>query len=242
MPAAFPGFPPEAMAFFRGLARNNRREWFLPRKHVFDESVKAPMVRLVEALNAALADFAPAYVTDPDKAIYRVYRDVRFSNDKTPYKTHIAASFTRRGLARHCGAGFYFEVTAKEAGVGGGIYLAPPESLKAVRRHFAERHEDFRRLIAGRALRKLFGEPHGERLSRVPKGWPADHPAADLLRYKQCYLWSSLDGGLATTPRLYTELLARFRSMAPFLEFLNEPLVAANRGAAGRKGLPLHRI
>ena len=74
-----------------------------------------------------------------------------------------------------------------------------------------------------------------------PKGWPADHPAADLLRYKQCYLWGTLDAGLATTPQFFRELLARFRAMAPFLDFLNQPLVAANRKGQ-KQGLPLHRI
>lgn len=241
MSAGFPGFPPEAMTFLRGLGRNNRREWFLPRKDVFEECVKAPMVRLVEALNAAMADFAPAYVTDPHKAIYRIYRDVRFSADKTPYKTHIAASLSRRGMVKHGAAGFYFEISAKEAGVGGGIYLPPPECLKTVRRHLAGHHEEFRSLAAARQVRALFGEVQGERLSRVPKGWPADHPAADLLRYKQCYLWGTLDAGLATTPQFFRELLARFRAMAPFLDFLNQPLVAANRKGQ-KQGLPLHRI
>src|SRR5690349_3822990 len=107
MGSGFKGFPEEGMAFFRGLARNNRREWFLPRKQVYEDLVKAPMVELVEALNASMLDFAPAYVTDPDKAIFRIYRDVRFSADKTPYKTHIAATFSRRGSARHAAAGYY---------------------------------------------------------------------------------------------------------------------------------------
>ena len=90
--SGFAGFPPEAMEFLRGLARNNRREWFLPRKAVYETSVKQPMRELVTALNQALAGFAPEYATDPEKAIFRIYRDVRFSKDKKPYKEHIAAS------------------------------------------------------------------------------------------------------------------------------------------------------
>jgi uncharacterized protein (TIGR02453 family) len=106
MRSAFPGFPAEAMTFYRGLARNNTREWFQPRKPVYDEQVKAPMVELVTALNQAMMKFAPDYVTDPAKAIYRIYRDTRFSPDKTPYKTQIAASFARRGMEKHGAAGF----------------------------------------------------------------------------------------------------------------------------------------
>lgn len=229
MPAQFGGFPPEALAFFRGLARNNRREWFLPRKEIFENGVRRPMVEMVEALNAEMLRFAPAYVTDPHKAIYRFYRDTRFSNDKRPYKDHLAASFGRRNLARHQGAGFYFSVGAKEVEAGGGIYLPPPESLRAVREHLAAHHEEFRAIARARNLRSLLGELQGERLARVPKGWAADHPAADLLRYKQLYFYTVLEPSIATTPRLFTEVLKRFRAMAPFVEFLNAPFQARKR-------------
>ena len=93
----FSGFPPETLKFLRALARNNRREWFQPRKETFETKVKAPMTELVEGINAELLAFAPDHITDPKKAIYRIYRDTRFSADKTPYKTHFAAIFPRRG-------------------------------------------------------------------------------------------------------------------------------------------------
>jgi len=95
--SAFPGFPPEGLAFFAGLQRNNRREWFQPRKAIFEETLKQPMREFVDSLNSAMTRFAPEYATDPEKAIYRIYRDTRFSKDKTPYKTHIGALLLRRG-------------------------------------------------------------------------------------------------------------------------------------------------
>src|SRR6266550_233264 len=109
MRAGFPGFPREGIQFLRDLARHNNRDWFLPRKPIFEEKVKHPMRELVEAVNAAMGNFAPQYVRDPDKAIFRIYRDTRFSKDKTPYKDHIAASFARHCLS--CGAGYYFAVS-----------------------------------------------------------------------------------------------------------------------------------
>lgn len=224
MRSAFTGFPPQAMTFFRGIARNNRREWFLPRKPIFEECVRAPMVAMVEALNAELMRFAPEYVTDPAKAIYRFYRDTRFSRDKSPYKTQIAASFSRRGAVKHSAAGYYFSVSAKEIEVGGGIYLPPPETLAAVRRHIAAKHEQFRGIAASREVRRLLGEVQGEQLARVPKGFCASHPAADLLKFKQYLLYVTLEPGIATTPALFTEVLARFRAMAAFIAFLNAPL------------------
>src|SRR5689334_12173953 len=100
----FPGFSPEALKFLRGLERNNRREWFQPRKEIFETQLKAPMMQLVEAVNAELLRFAPDHITDPKKAVYRIYRDTRFSADKTPYKTHLAAIFPHRALGKQSAA------------------------------------------------------------------------------------------------------------------------------------------
>ena len=225
----FRGFPPEAITFLRGLSRNNRREWFQPRKHIYETKVKAPMAELVDALNFELRKFAPGYLNDPKKAIYRIYRDTRFSPDKTPYKTQIAASFSRRGMEKHGAAGYYFAISHKGVDVGGGIYLPPPETLLAVRTHIAERHEKFRQLAASHATKRLFGAVQGEHLARVPKGFCADHPAADLLRFKQYLLFTTLDAAIVTTPKLFVELEKRFRALTPFLEFLNAPLVGKRR-------------
>jgi uncharacterized protein (TIGR02453 family) len=223
----FPGFPDETIRFFKALARNNRREWFQPRKPVFDEQVKKPMLELCEALNLALKRFAPAYVTDPAKAIYRIYRDTRFSHDKTPYKDHIAASFRHRSLVGEGGgAGFYFQVSHKDLSVGGGMYMPSPETLLAVRHHIAEHHEDLQALLKSR--KKLLGDIQGDQLSRAPKGFPTDHPAADLLRHKQLYYFTELPAELATTPSVYKEIVTRFEAMAPVLEFLNAPLGRAS--------------
>ena len=224
MAAGFPGFPQEGIDFFRKLARNNRREWFQPRKAIFDERVKQPMRALVEEVNRALAGFAPAYVSDPEKAIYRIYRDTRFSHDKTPYKDHIAASFRRNATMGHSDAGYYFAVSHKEVAIGGGIYLPDPATLLALRHHIAARHQELRKILANRTLRRLLGDLQGERLSRVPKGFCAEHPAADLLRYKQLFVYIELPPGLATSRALKAEILTRFRAMAPFMNFLTAPL------------------
>lgn len=235
---AFSGFPAEGLAFLAALARNNRREWFQPRKPVYEESVRAPMLELVDTLNAGLARRAPAYVTEPAKAVYRIYRDTRFSADKTPYKTHIAALFTRRGLQKHASAGLYLSVSPKEIEVAGGVYMPTPEELLAIRSHLAERHQEFRRILRDRKLRALMGEMRGESLARSPKGFPADHPAAGLIRGKQWLLFAVLDGKqaasprLATSPRLAAEIAKRFHAMIPFVEFLNAPLAGQKRRMA----------
>ena len=222
--SGFPGFPPEAMGFLRGLARNNRREWFQPRKAVYETSVKQPMRELVAALNQALTGFAPEYATDPEKAIFRIYRDVRFSKDKKPYKEHIAASFPLRGGMSHGHGGFYLSVSHKEVAVGGGVYMPEPAALLAIRNHIAENHAALRRILANPKLRRLLGDLQGEQLARVPKGFCADHPAADLMRFKQFVLYVELPPRVATSAALYPEIVDRFRVMVPFLRFLNAPL------------------
>ena len=235
MRSAFTGFPPEAMQFFRGLARNNNRDWFLPRKSIFEEKVKQPMRELVELVNAGMQRYAPDHVNEPDKAIYRFYRDTRFSKDKTPYKDHIAATFPRRGMARHEGAGYYFAVSHKEVAMGGGVYMPMPETLRAIRGHIAGHADEFRRLIAGAAARKLYGGVQGEQLARVPKGFACDHPAADLLRYKQFLFYVTLPPEIAADRGIAGTIAEHFRAIAGFVDFLNAPFAQKKKRVDARE-------
>jgi uncharacterized protein (TIGR02453 family) len=212
--------------FFRSLKRNNRREWFQPRKHLFEQYVKAPMLELAGAINTELAKFAPAYVTEPKSAIFRIYRDTRFSADKTPYKTHVAASFSRRGSERLGTGGFYLSVSLEAIEVAAGIWHPDRDVLLLVRNHIAETHAELSRLLAGKKARKLTGELKGDALSRSPKGFDPEHPAADFIKMKDWVLDVTLDANLATTPQLHGAIVDRFRAMAPLLEYLNRPLLA----------------
>ncbi len=226
----FPGFPPEALKFFASLTRNNNRDWFQPRKETFDSKVKAPMTELVLALNSELTRFAPDFIADPKKAIYRIYRDTRFSPDKTPYKTHIGAIFPKNGGERGSSPGFYFHVSAKEVGIAGGLYEPEPEHLFAVRTWLTTHHAEFRKAAA--KCKKLMGDLHGESLTRVPKGFDPNHPAADLLKRKRWIFWTTLGADVATTPKLQTELTKRFRVMLPVIELLASAAGGAKKKAA----------
>jgi uncharacterized protein (TIGR02453 family) len=221
MDSPFPGFPKEGLAFLRELKKNNSREWFQPRKEQYETLVRAPMIALIEALNRDMRGFAPEHVDEPKKVIYRLYRDTRFSNDKTPYKTHIAAVFPRRGQDRHSGAGFYFAVSPEHLDIGGGVYMPQPAALYAIRERIAANPAAFRKLIAAAPVKKLLGTLDGEQLKRVPKGFDPDHPAADLLRYKQFLLFTRLDGSIAATPGVFREVRDRLKAITPFCNFLN---------------------
>ena len=224
MKPAFPGFPPEAVKFFKDLDKNNTREWFQPRKEHYEQYVKAPMEELVAAINLGMSKFAPDHVTDPKKAVFRIYRDTRFSSDKTPYKNHIAASFGRRGMEKMGAGGFYFSLNHKEIEVAGGVYHPDPAAMLTIRNHIAETHADFRRLLANRKLRTLMGELQGSGLSRVAKGFDPAHPAVDLLKKKDWIFFVMLDANLIGTPNLLPQILSRFEVVAPVIEYLNAPL------------------
>jgi uncharacterized protein (TIGR02453 family) len=227
MKTTFPGFPQEGMAFLRALKKHNHREWFTPRKATFEATVRQPMIELVSAIHREMLRFAPQYVGEPAKCVYRIYRDTRFSKDKTPYKTYASALFLRNGFNKYAGcAAYYFAVSPENIEVAGGLYTPDRDVLLAVRQYIADNHKQFRSTFGGAKVKKLLGELQGESLSRVPKGFDPDHPAADLIRRKQYLLDTQLDRKLVTTPKLLGELVTRIEAMTPFVEFLNQPLIA----------------
>ena len=227
MKGSFPGFPKEGVAFLRALKKHNDREWFTPRKSVFETTVRQPMIELVSAIHREMLRFAPQYVGEPAKCVYRIYRDTRFSKDKTPYKTCASALFLRNGFSKYAGgAAYYFAVSPENIEVAGGVYTPDRDVLLAVRQHIADNHKQFRATFEAQRVKKLLGELQGDSLSRVPKGFDPDHPAVELIRRKQYLLDTRLDPKLATTPKLLGELVARIEAMTPFVEFLNGPLVA----------------
>jgi uncharacterized protein (TIGR02453 family) len=234
MKSRFPGFSKDALSFLRALKRNNRRDWFQPRKEKYEALIKAPMLEFVACVNEELACFAPAYVTPPEKAVYRIYRDTRFSPDKTPYKTHIAAIFPHYRAVKREGAVFYLHFTATELLAFAGVYSPDRDELLAYRTLLRDNHEEFEAILHNKSLRKTVGDLQGEQLTRMPKGFPVDHLAEALLRKKQWYLESTLDIGLLTTPRVVPELAKRFALMAPMVEFMNRPFAQKEK----RKKMP----
>ncbi|MEW5981440.1 MAG: DUF2461 domain-containing protein [Acidobacteriota bacterium] len=227
-------FTPRTLSFLRALERNNRREWFLERREQYNLEVRAPMVALIERLAAEFDGFAPDLVASPRVSIYRVYRDTRFSPDKTPLKTHVAAHFPHRRLPKNECAGLYVEIAPRHVWFGGGMYMPSTSQLQLVREHLATRHRRLRRIIDSPAFRRAVGSLEGERLSRVPRGFPRDHPAADLLRYRQFLAGREEQAAFAHSPAFFRSLVTVFRAIAPLVAFLNEPLVAAR--AAGVLG------
>jgi uncharacterized protein (TIGR02453 family) len=212
-------FSKEALQFLRGLKKNNNRDWFKARKDTYDEHVKAPMLALIDEINKALVKLEPGFITEPKKAMFRIYRDTRFSHDKTPYKTNASALFSRKQLDKLGGGVLYISVSPKEVMIGSGSYMPGPRELLMIRQHLAENHKQFRKILGKRELR-------GEELQRPPKGFTADHPAIDLIRKKQWLLHVTLPAEAALQEDFATEVIRQIRLMIPFVGFLNAPMLA----------------
>ncbi len=217
-------FPAETLRFLRALKRNNRREWFNAHRADYEAYVRQPMTAIVERLAIDLRAFAPELVASAKVSMYRIYRDTRFSENKTPYKTHVAAVFPTRGLAKHEGAGVYFHVSPEEVWIGGGMYSPQPPQLFAVRRHIAAHLKQLRAIVESPAFRRQFGPLEGDALKRVPRGFARDDPAADYLKLTRFVAGAGFPPTLATSPAFYQTLLTVFRRVIPLARFLNAPL------------------
>ena len=218
-------FSRDALAFLRALKRNNRREWFKPRKEKYETLLRSPMIALVERLAADLRDFAPDLVASPKASLYRIYRDTRFSENKTPYKTHVAAVFPCRTLPKHQGAGLYFHISPDEIWIGGGMYAPDTSQIQAVREHIAGNVRRLRTIVESPSFRRTVGRLEGEQLRRVPRGFAKDHEAAEYLRFRQFLAGAEFPPPFATSPRFYTTVVNVFREVTPLIRFLNEPLL-----------------
>lgn len=232
-----PEFPKSGLRFLSSLKRNNRREWFLEHKEDYEQSVRQPMIAIIDALALELDTFAPEVIATPKVSLYRIYRDTRFSKDKTPYKTHVAASFPIKGVERHEGAGFYLHITPKEFLIGGGLYSPRPEDLAAVRDHVAHHYRRLDAIVRARGFRRMFGDLSGEQLVRVPRGFPADHAAADHLRRKQFLASRLMSSDVVTTPKFSGIVIETFRMLHPLLRFLNEPILRSRQSRQRRDAL-----
>jgi len=219
----FEGFPKEGILFLKQLKRNNNREWFARNKQRFEEEVKLPMLSLIAALKDPLAVIMPEIEINPKINIFRIYRDTRFSKNKLPYKTHVAAVFHLRGHWEES-AGFYLHIEPDGVYAGGGIYMPDGQQVKKLRRAIAAGSEEFLAIVRDKSFVKIFGGFEGDKLQRAPLGFPADHPMIEWLKYKQFY--TGIGWKVETCYRKnFPEAVARlYAELVPLIRFLNGAL------------------
>lgn len=226
-----PTFSAKTLTFLRALKRHNDRDWFAAHRDDYEAHVRTPMLAFVAALADDFPRFAPEMVADPKVSLFRQWRDTRFSEDKSPLKTNIAAVFPNRTLGRMAGAGLYFEVEPRWVWIGGGVYAPDTAQLQALREHVAAHHERLEAILAAPAFKKTCGALKGDRLTRVPRGFDKAHPAAYFLQQKQFLGFREEPAAFATRPDFYKQLLATFKALALLCQFLNEPLIERTRPA-----------
>ena len=225
-------FSTATMRFLRGLAAHNKKPWFEAHRAEYESCVKVPMQSLIEEIDVRLARFAPEIIGDPKRSMFRIYRDIRFSADKSPYKTHASCWFYHRDgsqsvgrEAEGSGAGFYFQIAPGQSFVGGGVWMPPKEALGKIRDAIAERPRAFENIATDRRLKRRFGGLDDEaKLKRVPRGYLPDHPAAEWLRFQSFVAGRRLTDAQAVNGRLVQLLEADFRLMVPLVRWLNGTL------------------
>jgi uncharacterized protein (TIGR02453 family) len=218
-------FSPKTVSFLRSLKRNNEREWFRARREQYDRYVGDPMIAIVEQLAQDFRTLAPELIASPRQSLFRVYRDTRFSSNKKPLKTHAAAVFRTRDLPKPQGAGLYFEIAPGWVWIGGGMWRPEPRELVRIREHIADTWPEIRSIAGSASFRRRFEDLSGDAMTRVPRGYRADHPAARYLRHRQFYGGAEFPAALAYSREFYPTLIATFKALMPLVRFLNEPLL-----------------
>ena len=231
-PTTFQGFSPDAIQFLAELAQNNTRDWFQPRKAEYERLLKRPMEELCDALEEQFRSRGIPLHADAARSPFRIYRDTRFSKDKSPYKTQVSASFGwagdgAEGSGRahtenvHASGG-YFHLQPGNIYVGGGVWHPEPSWLKGFRDRVATDYNGFCAIVEAPEFVAAFGSvsDDGESLTRVPTGYPADHPAADVLRKKNVTFGRRLSDDDAFSPALPSILADAFAVGTPLLRYL----------------------
>jgi len=211
---------PSLLAFLRDLRVNNTREWFAENKSRY-ELVKKDFDAWTNELISEFADFENMDGVLLKHCSYRIYRDVRFSKNKEPYKTWFSASFSEGG--RKSGLmDYYVHIEPNGASfLGGGMYSPTPEQLAAFRQEVDYNANGLRKIIRDPKFVAVFGEEVGESLIRIPKGFEAEHPEAELLKKKQLFFWKKYTDQQVASPDFTHQLIADAKVLKPFLDFLN---------------------
>lgn len=221
----FEGFPKSGLDFLRKLKKHNNRDWFNAHKSEYEELVKFPMQSYISSLKPVFAGFAPEFDINPKKSIFRIYRDTRFSTDKTPYKTHSAAHFELKKKPKLFeGAGYYVHIAPDEVFIGGGIYMPDNDQLKKIRKAVDERSGEFRSIINGKKFKKVFGELQGEKLSRPPKGFDPEHPMIEYLKFKQFFIGLEWKESSCYKRDFLKKSADVFALATPLIRFLNKAM------------------
>ncbi|MCG8328940.1 MAG: DUF2461 domain-containing protein [Chitinophagales bacterium] len=216
-----------SLQFLRDLKENNNRPWFNENKSRYQEA-QAEMAALAESLIERMNEHDELEPVTGKKSLFRIYRDVRFSKDKSPYKTHLSGSLVRATKWRR--GGYYFHVEPGASFIGGGFWAPNKEDLLRIRQEIAMDAKPLRKIITAPSFIETFDKLEGDQLKTAPKGFDRDHPDIDLLRYKQFLLSSSFTDEEVCSHDFVDKMNAAFQNMRPFFDFMSDVLTTDMNG------------
>ncbi|NLR77185.1 DUF2461 domain-containing protein [Chitinophaga eiseniae] len=222
-----PQINPSSFKFLQQLKANNNRDWFNEHKTTFIQEQDA-VAAFADALLEQLSTHDLIETPSGKKSLFRIYRDTRFSQDKTPYKSHWSLAFRRATRQRR--GGYYMQLEPGNSFIGGGFFGPVADDLKKIRDEIAFDAAPLRKILKSRAFTSLFGTLQGEQLKTAPKGFDADHEAIDLLRYKQFLLIRNFSDKEVLSESFLAEANRTFQGMRPFFDYMSMALTADANG------------
>src|SRR5688572_21811282 len=213
--------------FLQTLKKNNNREWFNKHKTTYEREL-AVIESFANALLKELNRHDVIETTSGKQSLHRIYRDIRFSNDKTPYKTNWSGNFKRATKYRR--GGYYYHIEPGNSFIAGGFWGPNAQDLKRIRDEIAFDAAPLRKILTSRSFVATFGELKGEQLKTAPKGFDAHHEAIDLLRYKQFLLIRKFTDSEVVSERFLKEASQTFKNMRPFFDYMSEVLTTDVNG------------
>jgi len=209
--------------FLAELKENNNKEWFDKNRDRYQAS-RDKMLFMTELFNTEIRKFDPDIpLSDPKECLFRIFRDVRFSNDKTPYKINMG-SFIARGGRKSIWPGYYFHIQPGESFIGGGVYMPDTDVLKAIRIEISDTGDQLKKILNRKNFKKFFPEMYDDKLKSAPKGYPADHKYIDLLKYKSYSFGSAIGDKLVSGPDFIPYTLNAFRELHLFNSYLSDAI------------------
>ena len=213
------------LKFLKDIKKNNNRDWFAKNKPRYQEE----LAKVKLFTNTFLDEMNKIDEIEASK-VYRIYRDARFSKDKTPYKTNFAGGFTRATARRR--GGYFFHIEPNNSFLAGGFWAPNPADLKRIRQEIEMDDQPLRKILKAATFKKNFGELQGSKVLTAPRGFAKDHPAIDLLRFKQYVVYRQFTDKEITDPKFLKEGVKTFKAVRPFFDFMSEVLTTDLNGVS----------
>ena len=217
----------DSLGFLKALSKNNNREWFNAHKARY-QAAHENIIAFADAVLAGLNKHDNIETVSGKAGMFRIYKDVRFSKEKIPYNTHWSCAFKR--ATNKLRGGYYFRIQSGNSGLVGGFWAPNAPDMQRIRQDIDLNYTDWRKLLSRKSLTDTFGDLYGEQVSSAPRGYSKDHPAIDLLRYKQFLLKKTFTDKEVLSPGFLQQVNNTFKKIRPFFDYMSEVLTTNANG------------